>query len=316
MCYNRLVNAEAGDISNLPVNESVIPNQRRNWTGFQIFVVYFFISWRALAETTRDTIMQQVTERFVQVATSDDDMDIDDGEDEDEMEEEDDDKDDDDLLGEADENEEDEEDDINDEESLSSTESYEIPMHSSTASHLRTRKFVLSMTRAREIWRGYDHNIKNAWREYANRLNQVGITGLLTTMPAVFEDHSSLVAGRPGGLESLIFTALYIDWKFLVQAKTNKVLLRGPSKKPATINRERNYGPHKIRTRTHIWKQDVPLPYLCYKFLLTGEIRNNRSTLIVKKTASRWIVHIASHQRMDELFTIDHNKKTRGKLIL
>ena len=76
LCYNRLVNAEAGDISNLPVNESVIPNQRRNWTGFQIFVVYFFIAWRALAKTTRDTIMQQVTERFAQVA-SDDDIEID-----------------------------------------------------------------------------------------------------------------------------------------------------------------------------------------------------------------------------------------------
>ena len=174
LCYNRLVNAEAGDISNLPVNESVIPNQRRNWTGFQIFVVYFFIAWRALAETTRDTIMQQVTERFVQVASaSDDDMEIDNGEDKDEMEEEEDD-DDDDLLGEADENEEDEEDDINDEESLSSTESYEIPMHSSTASHLRTRKFVLSMTRVQEIWHKFHHNIKNSWREYASQLIHSG----------------------------------------------------------------------------------------------------------------------------------------------
>ena len=149
--------------------------QIRDVTGrdFRYLSYNFFIAWRALSKTTRDTIMQQVTERFAQVA-SDDNIEIDGGKDEDEMEEEDDD--DDNFLGETDANEEDEEDkedDIDDNSSFSSTDPIhnKIPMHSSTASHLRTRKFILLMTRAREVWRGCDHDIKNSWREYANRLN-------------------------------------------------------------------------------------------------------------------------------------------------
>lgn len=129
-------------------------------------------------------------------------------------------------------------------------------------------------------------------------------------MSDVFEDHSSLVAGRPGGPESAFFVAaVYTDWKYLVQMKTNKVLINGPSKVPGVMSRQRYYGSHKIPTGTHMWQQDVPLPYLCYKFLLSGEIRDfkrSQSTVVVKKTSNRWVVHIASHQRIDELFTIDN----------
>lgn len=65
LSYHRLLHLTVAEILSLRVDGSVIPNARRNWTGFQIYVVYFFIAWKVLSESRKAKIMKQVTERFV-----------------------------------------------------------------------------------------------------------------------------------------------------------------------------------------------------------------------------------------------------------
>ena len=54
------------------------------------------------------------------------------------------------------------------------------------------------------IWRNYNADVKNAWKEQAKRLNAVPVSGMLETCPQMFQSFN-------GGLEGAIVKSLIHD---------------------------------------------------------------------------------------------------------
>ena len=141
---------------------------------------------------------------------------------------------------------------------------------------------------------------------------------MLNKMPDVLKCHKSLVEGRKKGPNAAIYTSIFYDWKYGFQQQAREALLKGYINKNEIINKKRRWGSDLVKIGTQIVRKKILIPYLCKILLLTGEIRNDESTVVVKKTQTRKYVEIASHEKIDKLFTIDglHAFKVKKGILL
>ena len=151
----------------------------------------------------------------------------------------------------------------------------------------------LLVRKASSIWRRYNADVIDAWKERAKQLNAVPVTGMLESSPDMFHSFK-------GGLEGALIKSLFHDWKHLCH------YIRKSIHEGYYAHRRKKYvmfGGDRVELTKMVYRNSIPIPFLLSSYLF-GESFEKVAKLTVKKTAHSRLINIWSNERAMSLFSI------------
>ena len=154
---------------------------------------------------------------------------------------------------------------------------------------------MMLVRKASFLWKKYDADVKNAWREWAKRLNGVPVSDMLEMCPQMFQSFNE-------GLEGAIVKLLFHDWNHLYHSIQKTILERYYDQRKRKVIK---FGGDDVELCKMVYRNSIQIPFLLSCFLF-GESFEKVAKLTVKKTVKSILINIWSNERSLSLFSIQN----------